>query len=570
MSEDNQSTTYNRDEKAEFGAALHTQDSGTGADWVDAQKRAFTRWANRHLKEAEFEDIEDCYTAFDDGVKLMELMNALYGIEIPKHRAGVTQRVFKLDNMTAAFAMVERAGVVTNFLKHEHLVDHDEKMILGMLWSFILHYSINKALHGGKGLNSRNRTASTASNANAKKLMLDLANEYTSPDYPEITNFTSCFANGMAFCDIIAYKRKKAIDMSSLNPDNALENLTLAFDKAEEYFGMAKLIDPIDIVDAPRIDSKTIMMYIGELVSQLDLYPNEVDIVPDTLRAYMDEKLAAHQRHIDTESRTSVMVSSINERTEKFANENAGPTGLSNYYLNELRSLAQEDFLLRKAALVNHCEDGYLAPEEHSSDSKNLVWNTLLKAETAYSDLGDIVEEYNAKAAAMKELVLGLTTELDSIAGKDYVSAEEALSTKVSLNRFSHACCQERSLLEILGSIREREVLNESTAYFVPDDTLSPQSLKADWEALDSRLKDVNSELETYLAAEFMVLSQEIHEWINATVESNSTWDVLLDDDFEVSSEAYFSGKAAKQVELLLLRTISAELSKSAILNVLI
>jgi len=39
--------------------------------------------------------------------------------------------------------MMDDAKIKTNFLKPTHLIDHDLKMLLGMIWAIILDYAIS-------------------------------------------------------------------------------------------------------------------------------------------------------------------------------------------------------------------------------------------------------------------------------------------------------------------------------------------------------------------------------------------------------------------------------------------
>lgn len=72
------------------------------------------------------------------GIKLMQIVSSLYGVAIPKHNPNPRMRPHSLDNIALAFQMIETAKIKTNFLKSTHLIDHDLKMILGLLWAIIL------------------------------------------------------------------------------------------------------------------------------------------------------------------------------------------------------------------------------------------------------------------------------------------------------------------------------------------------------------------------------------------------------------------------------------------------
>jgi hypothetical protein len=53
--------------------------------WVAIQKKTFTKWMNSHLRKKGFPAIENAQDDFETGINLMNLVNALYSIPIPKY-----------------------------------------------------------------------------------------------------------------------------------------------------------------------------------------------------------------------------------------------------------------------------------------------------------------------------------------------------------------------------------------------------------------------------------------------------------------------------------------------------
>ena len=83
-------------------------------------------------------------------------------------------------------------------------------------------------------------------------------------DNVEISNFTTSFADGLAFCALVHAHDPKALDFKSCDPGNALENLEKAFSAAEKL-GVNRLLDPEDIAGQQEIDQKSVMMYVSEM-----------------------------------------------------------------------------------------------------------------------------------------------------------------------------------------------------------------------------------------------------------------------------------------------------------------
>ncbi|XP_037811478.1 EH domain-binding protein 1 isoform X7 [Lucilia sericata] len=95
--------------------------------------------------------------------------------------------------------------------------------------------------------------------------LLEWCKEVTK-DYPnvKVTNLTTSWRNGMAFCAIIHHFEPNLIDMSKLTPHDVVGNCRIAFDAAESL-GIPRVIEPRDMSLLAVPDKLAVMTYLHQL-----------------------------------------------------------------------------------------------------------------------------------------------------------------------------------------------------------------------------------------------------------------------------------------------------------------
>jgi len=88
----------------------------------------------------------------------------------------------------------------------------------------------------------------------------------------QISNFTTSWSDGLAFCALIHHFFPQAFDWSKLSPDNRKYNFELAFQTGERLAGIPDFIsgdDMDEMISDGRLDSKVVFAYVQEVYRAL-------------------------------------------------------------------------------------------------------------------------------------------------------------------------------------------------------------------------------------------------------------------------------------------------------------
>ncbi|CAF4875784.1 unnamed protein product [Pieris macdunnoughi] len=214
---------------------------------MDYKDYTFTAWCNSHLRKAGT-GIENIDEDFRNGLKLMLLLEVISGETLPKPDRG-KMRFHKIANVNKALDFIASKGVKLVSIGAEEIVDGNLKMTLGMIWTIILRFAIQDI---------------SVEEMTAKEGLLLWCQRKTAPyKNVNVQNFHLSFKDGLAFCALIHRHRPDLIDYSKLSKDNPLENLNTAFDVAEKYLDIPRMLDPDDLINTPKPDERAIMTYVS-------------------------------------------------------------------------------------------------------------------------------------------------------------------------------------------------------------------------------------------------------------------------------------------------------------------
>ncbi|OCF56677.1 actin cross-linking [Kwoniella mangroviensis CBS 10435] len=228
-----------------------TAGGGAEYEWADIQARTFCKWLNKQLESQGLDPMIDLVRDFSNGVKLIQLLEIMSEESLGRYVKKPTMRVQKCENAAKALNFIRGKNIKLTNIGPEDIVDGNLKLILGMIWTLILRFTIASITEEG---------------LSAKDGLLLWCQRKTTPYNPEvdIQNFKSSFANGLALCALIHRHRPELLDYHSLDKSDKRGNTELAFKVAEERLGIPRLLEVKDLCDVEVPDERSVMTYVAE------------------------------------------------------------------------------------------------------------------------------------------------------------------------------------------------------------------------------------------------------------------------------------------------------------------
>lgn len=210
--------------------------------WVNVQKKTFTRWANNFLKERQLK-INEMGTDLADGILLINLLEILSQKPIGfKYNKKPTLKPQKLENVGGGIRFIGAQGIKLVGIGPEDVHDGNLKLILGLIWTLILRFQIQRGGFEGKAE------------------LLEWVRQQVAPYGLKPKNFNFDWMDGRVLSALTDSLKPGVLDFNGLS-HNALQDTEKAMDIAEKEYSIPKLMDAQDIVEFP--DELAVMTYVS-------------------------------------------------------------------------------------------------------------------------------------------------------------------------------------------------------------------------------------------------------------------------------------------------------------------
>ncbi|GAA5930125.1 uncharacterized protein JCM15063_004723 [Sporobolomyces koalae] len=365
-----------------FSTAQTTSNNANavGREFEDVQNRTFAKWLNARLEPHGYPAVNDLGTDFSDGTRLIQLIEVLTEESMGRFNQNPVLRVQKMENTKQALDRIKEMGVHLTNIGPEDIVDGNRKLILGMIWSLVLRFSIADINEEG---------------SHAKEGLLLWCQRKTA-DYEQVDvkDFARSWMDGLAFCALIHRHRPDLLEYDSLPKDSLLAsstaNLSLAFEIAEQHLGIPRLLDVEDVCGPKRPDERSIMTYVAQFFhafSSKAQQENESRVISHFVDNMSELMLSVH----DYERRVTTLLASISTHLSTLA---------------ALPPPAQTPFPTLKSLLTSFTEAYYLSTRRawwhEVQDVSELLFRIREKLKTYGLKPYDPVEGYRTRDVELK------------------------------------------------------------------------------------------------------------------------------------------------------------------------
>uniref|UniRef100_W5L2J5 Filamin B, beta (actin binding protein 278) n=1 Tax=Astyanax mexicanus TaxID=7994 RepID=W5L2J5_ASTMX len=222
------------------------------APWKKIQKNTFTRWCNEHLRCMD-KQINDLRFDLSDGLNLICLLEVLsHKRMFRKYHARPTLRQLKLDNVSVALEFLDHEKIKLVSIS-KAIVDGNLKLILGLVWTLILHYSISIPVW-------EDDASDTVTKLTPEMRLLGWIQSKV-PELP-INNFSQDWQDGKALGALVDGLAPLCPDWESWDTVQRVTNTREAMQQADDWLGVPQVIAPEEILD-PGVDEQSVMTYLS-------------------------------------------------------------------------------------------------------------------------------------------------------------------------------------------------------------------------------------------------------------------------------------------------------------------
>lgn len=234
---------------------------------------------------------------------LIHLLECLSNESLGRYASKPKLRVQRFENANLALDFIKSRGIQMTNIGAEDVVDGNRKIVLGLIWTLILRFTINN-------INEEGMSAKEG-------LLLWCQRKTACYDEVEVRDFSGSWNDGLAFCALLDIHRPDLIDYDALDKADHRGNMQMAFDIAHKEIGIPRLLDVEDVCDVAKPDERSLMTYIAywfHAFSQME----KVENAGRRVEKFVNNMQGAWEMQNAYERRVRALLKSIREQMEQW------------------------------------------------------------------------------------------------------------------------------------------------------------------------------------------------------------------------------------------------------------
>lgn len=331
--------------------------------------------------------VADLVRDVSDGTVLIHLLEILSQESLGRYAAKPKLRVQRFENANIALDFIKGRKIQLTNIGAEDIVDGNRKIILGLIWTLILRFTISDI--NDQGLSAR------------EGLLLWCQRKTACYNEVSVQDFSTSWNNGLAFCALLDIHRPDLMDYDSLDKSDHRGNMQLAFDIASKEIGIPDLLDVEDVCDVAKPDERSLMTYIAYWFHAFS-HMEKVENAGRRVEKFVTNMQGAWEMQNNYERRMRALLASIAEKEKQWAdaefdgsytNAKSQLEEFTRYKLKDKRTKIAEKSDLAgllgniKTKLSTYRLSPYEPPAELSLDALDKAWQGLMQSERERSQV---------------------------------------------------------------------------------------------------------------------------------------------------------------------------------------
>lgn len=287
----------------------------------------------------------------------------------------------RFENVNIGLDFIKSRKIQLTNIGAEDVVDGNRKIILGLIWTLILRFTISDI--NDQGLSAR------------EGLLLWCQRKTACYNEVSVVDFSASWNDGLAFCALLDIHRPDLIDYDKLDKSDRRGNMQLAFDIASKEIGIPDLLDVEDVCDVAKPDERSLMTYIAYWFHAFS-HMERVENAGRRVEKFVTNMQGAWEMQNNFERRMRALLAQIAEQKKQWESAKFDGTytdakeqfnQFTRYKSKEKRAWVAEKSDLAgllgniKTKLSTYRLNPYDPPAELRLDALDASWNGLMQAE---------------------------------------------------------------------------------------------------------------------------------------------------------------------------------------------